>query len=328
MRIRKKQLKKKIEGDFQNGLGNLTTEYKNNLKKIIDNQGLSAEMLPIVKDLNIFKEEKLRTAGSFAKAAIGRWKGNLLEQCLAMCVAQLGKVQNVKVTGSNLDQFDKSIKSDVTFKVDDLNIGLSAKNYMMIKDGKDNFVFKYDLALHGGKDGTSFENFLERLESLKNDDFQNSIDTITKRFKTNNYYYNLINEAASKFSFKKSAPAEDFIAIVKGLAAAWFGTQLVTDTKEGSRGQSVDFLVIGKKGFVPMSVILRALQKETSGLKVNILSKTEIDEEKIYKQKIEALHGPRMYTGKELDIGIETGELIYEGIKVSPIKLNKIFKLF
>lgn len=325
---KKRDIEHQIEQKFQKSLDGFTDEYKTNLNKILDNKGLSAEMLPLIKNISIFKDGELRTANSFAYASLGQWKGDLLEQCLAMCIAQLGKVKNVKVTGSDLDQFDKFIKSDVTVSTENMNIGLSAKNYKTIIDNKGNIIFDNDLALHGGSTGTYFENFLQRMESLKNDDFQGNINTITKRLRTDNYYYNLINEAAQKFSFKSSDPATDFIAIVKGLAAAWFGTQLITDTKEGNRGQNVDFFVVGKYGFIPMSSILQGLMNESASLSVNVNSTTNLNMDNIYDEKVQAEHGKRMYSGEEVGIGIDAGSQVYDKIKVSPIKLKMILNQF
>lgn len=325
---KKEDIEQRIENKFQKSLDGFTDQYKENLNKILNNKGLSAEMLPLIQNISIFKENELRDAKSFARASFGQWKGALLEQCLAMCVAQLGKVKNTKVTGSDLDQFDKFIKSDVTVTTSNMDIGLSAKNYKTIIDNKGNVVFDNDLALHGGNSGTYFENFLQRMESLKSDDFQGNINTITKRLRTDNYYYNLINEAAKKFSFKTSDPAMDFVAIVKGLAAAWFGTQLVTNTKEGNKGQNVDFFVVGKYGFIPMSSILQGLMDESASLSVNINSTASLNMDNIYDEKVQAEHGRRMYSGEEVGIGIEAGSQVYDKIKVSPIKLKMILNQF
>ena len=326
---KKRTIEKRIESRFQDALDNLTDDYKKNFSKITNNGTFSKDAVNILKEVDNRKADgKMKSAKQYAASALGQWKGHLLEQCLGMCAAQIGKVKNVEITGGNLDSLNKFIKSDITFHTEEMNIGISAKNYIVDEDKAGNLSTRYSMVLHGGSGGTSFESFLERINSLKSDNFQGSLNTITKRLKTDNYYYNLINEAANKITFKSSQPAQDFVNIVKGLAAAWFGTQLLTDTKKGNKGQNVDFFVVGKYGFIPMSKMLNGLMNYTVHLSVNINSTADIDTDNIYLRKIKAQHGPMLYSGDEVFIGRDAGKEVYKGIKVSPIKLRMILNQF
>lgn len=321
---------------FENDLNKLNKTYVKNLNKVITDGVITKEELTnnsTVKETakmmagtlssftNIKKDGDFKTAREFAKGAFSGLKGKMLEQCIAMFFAQLKKVKGVEVTGANLDIFGKDIKADDTVYTKNYNIGLSAKNYGTELNSKGQITLKRKLSLHSGG---SFESFLKRLESFKSNDFQSELNTINKRFRTDNYYYNLINEAANKTSFKESDPAQDFISVVKDLAAAWFGSQLITDTKEQTAGQNVDFLVVNSIGIIPMSALLKALREQTASINVGINSKTNVDLEDLYEKKINAKHGKYTYSGEEVTIGAEAGEEVYRDIEVGAIKLHLI----
>ena len=321
----KKEMEQSMQNAFDRELDKLSEEYKNNLNKMTNKGALSKEMIDSFRKVNNRTDNnKMKTAAQIARSSLGHWKGELLEQCLGMFISQLSKVKGVEITGSNLDEFGKFIKSDVTAFTDNMTIGLSAKNYQIDKTDKSNLRLKQDLILHGGG---SFASFLNRIESLKGEDLTQYTQNIAQSFRTNNYYYNLINEAARKTTFKSSKPATDFIETVKGLAAAWFGTQLVTNTQEKIEGQNVDFLVVSNVGFIPMSSLLIALREQTANLKVNLSSKGNIDEESIYRQKVTSPYTTEgLYSKKVQQIGFYAGQEIYSGIRVGAIKLNLILQ--
>ena len=324
--VNKQKIENSIENSFNNALNNMTKDYQQNLSKIFNNGTLSQNMIePLKKISNKQDNGRYKQAQSIASQSFSQWKGNMLEHCVGMLFSQIGKVKNVKITGSNLDQFGKYIKSDTTVFTDEINIGISAKNYKIETNAKGEKFLKNNLTLHSGG---SFESFLERLESLRNEELQSNLNTITKRFRTDNYYYNLINEAANKVSFKNSNPAEDFMNIIKDLASAWFGTQLVTNTEAKTSGQNVDFLAVSNLGLIPMSILLKALREQTAGINVNISSTANINEEQVYQNKLLAPHGNRSYTGGEVQVGAEAGREMYKGIKVSPIRLRLILSQF
>ena len=155
---------------------------------------------------------------------------------------------------------------------------------------------------------------------------QSDVNNIVDVLGSDNYYYSLINEAAHKTTFQSSDPAQDFISTIKGMAAAWFGTQLVINAKEGISGQNVDFFVLSNYGVIPMSVLLEGLKTEVASIKVGISSTASLDEEEIYEKKISQPYNPQQgfYSNAVLNIGHYAGEEVYTGIKVSEIKLSLI----
>lgn len=329
-------LVEKVGTYFEKEINTMSKDYVNNLNKIKSNGAINgndllsnstvretAKMLSGTLDsyTNISKNGEFKTAEEFARGAFRGLKGKMLEQCVAIFFAQLGKVKGVKVTGSNLDAFGKDIKSDDTVYTENYSIGITAKNYGTKTNSQGQISLKKELNLHSGG---SFETFLNRLESFKNPELQGSLNTINKRFRSDNYYYNLINEAANKTSFKSSDPAQDFVSTVKDLAAAWFGSQLVTNTQEQVAGQNVDFLIVSNIGFIPMSSVLKALREETANLNVTIDSKSNIDLDDLYEKKINAKHGRYTYSGEEVTIGAEAGKEVYNNIKIGAIRLHLI----
>ena len=325
-KVKKKQIEDSIEDSFNKAIKEMTEDYQKNLNKITG-QGLSKEVVSDLKKIsNRENNNKMKNAMKIASGAFSQWRGDLHEQTIAMFLAKLNKVKGVEVTGSNLDSLSKFIKSDVTAFTDTMSIGFTAKNYKIIEDKNGNAKLKYKLNLHGGgKEGNSFESFMERLESLKNTDLNSYIADIVGGFRSNNFYYNLINEAVQTSSFKTSQPALDFINTVKSLAAAWFGTQLVAETKEGLAGQNVDFLIVGKRELIPISSLLIALREKTLDLTVSISSNAKIDEDSIYEQKIESPYTSEgLYSSHVQNIGFYAGQEVYSGIKISSIKLDLV----
>lgn len=318
----KTQMEKAIEDAFNADFEKFSEEYQNNLYKIVNSGTLGAEMASVIKSVeNRTNQNKMRTGAEVSKATLGHWKGELLERCLAMFLAQLGKVDKVQLTGTDLDSFNRFVKSDVTAKIGDLEIGFQTKNYKWKKDPlTNNVTLPNDLTLHSGG---SFETFVTRIEALKNQQIAGDLQIISKKLRSNNYYYHLINEAVNKTNFSKSEPAQEFLQVVKGLAAAWFGTQLVVDNQFGIAGQNVDFLIISNIGFLPMSVVLKSLYNESANLKVSISSKTKINQDEYYERKINAPYTTESpYNSYVQHIGYYAGQEVYTGIVVGAIRLQ------
>lgn len=330
------ELVNKVGNTFEDTLNSMSKTYAKNLKKvdydgtiskeeIMNNSTIKTAAQALSGTLRNFtnrsKSGEFKTAQEFASGAFRGLKGKMLEQCVAMFLAQLKNVKGVKVTGSNLDTFGKEIKADNTAITENYQIGLTVKNYATNTNSKGEISLKKEINLHSRG---SFETFLKRLESFKNESLQSNLNTVAKRFRTDNYYYNLINEAANKTSFKSSNPAQDFINTVKDLAAGWFGSQLITDTKEQSGGQNVDFLVINNIGVIPMSSLLKALREESANINVNLTSKTNVDLEDLYEKKINSKHGKYTYSGEEVVLGAKAGKDVYGDIEVGAIRLHLI----
>lgn len=322
----KARLENSIQNAFDEEFNKLSDEYKSNLSKMLGGGAISKTMIDDFRKVsNRTNNNKMKTASQVAASTLGKWKGDLLEQCVGMFLSQLNKVKNVTVTGSNLDEFNKFIKSDVTVYTDSISIGFSAKNYKMGKTKTGEFKLSRDLQLHGGG---SFESLLTRIESLKNEDLNQYIGPIATGFRSDNFYFNLVNEAVKKDTFKSSQPAIDFIDTVKALASAWFGSQLLTNTQEGVSGQNVDFLVISNKRLIPISTLLIALREQSAAnIKVNISSTAKIDEEEIYQQKRSSPYTSEgLYNRQVQNIGFYAGQEVYNGIKVGAIKLSLLLQ--
>lgn len=321
-KVTKQQVEKAIEDAFNTDFKQFSQEYQDNLHKIVNGGTLGAGMASVIKAVeNRNKTNKMRTGAEISKAALGHWKGELLERCLAMFLAQIGKVSKVELTATDLDAFGRFMKSDVVAKLEDLEIGFQAKNYKWKKDPlTGEITFPNDLSLHSGG---SFETFVKRIEALKNQQIAGELQTISKNLRSDNYYYHLINEAVNKTNFSKSEPAQEFLEVVKGLAAAWFGTQLVVDNQFGIAGKNVDFLIISNIGFLPMSVVLRSLYEQGSKLKVSISSTAKINQNEYYERKINAPYTTESpYNSFVKNIGYYAGQEVYVGIKVGAIRLQ------
>lgn len=321
-KVNKVKIEQSIEDAFNKDLEGFSEEYQDNLSKIVSGGTLGENMVSVLNAIdNRTAQNKMKTGAQVSRSALAQWKGALLENCLAMFIAQLGNVDKVEITGSSLDTFGKFVKSDVTAHLDDLTIGFQAKNYKWEKDPlTGNIKLPNDLTLHGGG---SFESFLQRIESLKNQQIAGELKQISKSLRSDNYYYHLINEAVNKTNFKSSAPAQEFLQIVQSLAAAWFGAQLLTDTQQGTAGQNVDFLIVSNIGFIPMSVLLRSLYEQAINISTTISSKANIDEENIYQQKISSPYTSEgLYSHQVQNIGYYAGQEVYGGITVGAIKLQ------
>ena len=320
-----KKIADSIEKSFDDALNGLTSDYRNNIEKLVNGGIISKEIVDTFRGAdNRDKNNKLKKAGQMARGSLAEWKGKLGEITVGLFASQLNNIKGVEVTGGNIDDLGKFIKTDVTSYTDEMSIGFSVKNYatkIRKKDGER--YLPRDITLHSGG---NFETFLNRLKTLNAGDLQGDINKIVNTIGSDNYYYSLINEAAKKATFQSSDPAQDFINIVKGMAAAWFGTQLIFNTREGITGQNVDFFVISNYGVIPMSVLLEGLKTEVASIKTSISSTSSIDEEEIYKKKISQPYNPQegFYNNSVLNIGHYAGEEVYTGIKVSEIKLSLI----
>lgn len=320
-----KRIADSIEKSFNSALEELTDDYKSKMDKLVNSGIISKEMVDIFRESdNRNNSNKMKKAGQMAKSSLAEWKGKLGEIAVGLFASQLNSIKGVEVTGGSIDELGKFIKTDVTSYTDEMSIGFSVKNYATkIKKKSGERYLPRNITLHSGG---NFETFLNRLKSLNAGDLQSNINEIVDVLGSDNYYYSLINEAVEKETFESSDPAQDFINTVKGMAAAWFGTQLIVNTKEGIPGQNVDFFVISNYGVIPMSVLLEGLKTEVASIKVSISSTASIDEEEIYKEKISKPYNPQdgFYTNPILNIGHYAGEDVYTGIKVSEIKLSLV----
>lgn len=320
-----KKLADNIENSFNQALQGLSQDYQKNLEKLNNRGTISKEVVSSFRNIdNRTQENKIKKAGQMARTALGQWKGSLGEAAVGLFASQLNNIKGVEVTGGNIDELGKFIKSDVTTYTDSLDIGFSVKNYKIQADKETgNKFLPHDITLHSGG---SFDTLLKRLQSLHGGEVQQEVDEIVRGLSSDNYYYNLINEAIETADFSSSDPAQDFIDTIKGLAAAWFGTQLVVNSKEGLAGQNVDFFVISNYGVIPMSSLLKGLKTQAASLKVNIKSTASIDEEEFYESKISEYYNPNegYYNQSVLNIGFYGGQEIYSGIQISEIKLSLI----
>ena len=320
-----KEIANSIEKNFDSALESLSKDYSSNINKLVNGGIISKEMVDSFRGVsNRDKDNKLRKAGQMARSSLAEWKGKLGEIVVGLFASQLNGIKGVEVTGGSIDELGKFIKTDVTSYTDEMSIGFSVKNYAtkVNKETGDKYLPR-DITLHSGG---NFETFLNRLKSLNAGDLQSDVNNIVDVLGSDNYYYSLINEAAHKTTFQSSDPAQDFISTIKGMAAAWFGTQLVINAKEGISGQNVDFFVLSNYGVIPMSVLLEGLKTEVASIKVGISSTASLDEEEIYEKKISQPYNPQQgfYSNAVLNIGHYAGEEVYTGIKVSEIKLSLI----
>lgn len=318
---RKDVLVKSLQNILDKNTEQLTKDYQKNLDKIRTEGGLSYDSAQILANTkNKRTKTQYKTGGEFAASVFSQWKGRMGEAIVGMFASQLNNIKGVEVTGSNLDEFGKFIKSDVTTYSEDISIGFTVKNYKLKLDANGQVQLDRPITLHGGG---NFESYLQRLESLKSENFQGDINNIVDSLKSDNYYYNLINEAVNKTTFLSSKPAEEFLQLTKELAAAWIGTEFITDTIQGGPGQNIDFLVISRFGVIPISTILKEIKKGSSTINVSMKSTAEIDMENLYEDKINRPWAPTgAYSNSVLNVGHYAGREVYQGITIGEIKLS------
>lgn len=318
---KKDVLVKKVQDIFDENVSQLSEDYQKALNKISTEGGLSYESAQVLSNTtNKRNKTRYKTGKEFASATFSQWKGRMGEAIVGMFASQLNKIKGVEVTGSNLDEFSKFVKSDVTAYSEDMSIGFTVKNYKLVLDKNGQVKLDDSISLHGGG---NFESYLQRLESLKSENFQSDINNIVNSLESDNYYYNLINEAVNKTTFLSSKPAEEFLQLTKELAAAWIGTEFVTDTIQGGPGQNIDFLVINRFGVIPISTVLKEIKRGSSNINVSMKSKAEIDMENLYENKINRPWAPTgAYSNSVLNVGHYAGREVYQGITIGEIKLS------
>src|SRR5699024_9667550 len=119
-----------IENSFNQALQGLSQDYQKNLERLNNRGTISKEVVSSFRNIdNRTQENKIKKAGQMARTALGQWKGSLGEAAVGLFASQLNNIKGVEVTGGNIDELGKFIKSDVTTYTDNLDIGFSVKNY-------------------------------------------------------------------------------------------------------------------------------------------------------------------------------------------------------
>ena len=327
-KITGEQIKQGLDKAMKEKMKKASIDYQKTYDKIITNSSIgnqsftgvnsgALQALNSLQDKTELNQEELYDLSNHYFAS---WKHEAMREALGSLLAQFEKVKGVKITNNNYDNYGKKSKSEFTVQLENgKDFGFSLANR---KSNNGRLAFTLQ---SGGVNGTSFSSFIDRLKDLKsisghrmvNTSLSEIIDGVT----TKNFYYNLVNEALHRTTFKKSEPVIEFLGIIKKLSAAWFGTQIVSDTE----AQNVDFFFVEGVGLIPMSKLLKLIKVEGNKIYVGMNSTAEIDEYSYYERKIEAGNAAKRsyaYGPEVRAVGKEMGEKVYSGITIGEIKLN------
>ena len=324
------ELQQGLDKVIKQKMRKLGADYSKNFDKILISTSAAGSQLSAVRSdlLSIFnsftqnKELEYEELYKLSEQAFAQWKNQATVHAVSHLLTQFDRIKNVKVT-KNVSNSGKGAKSHLTIMLDNgKDFNFSVVNRKIASPGHLAFT------LQGSGNGTNFNTFVNRLRNLKsltgNNIINSTINEIVDGLTTDNFYYNLVNEALRKTSFKKSEPVIEFLNIVKKLAAAWFGVQLVNDI-ENSGGENVDFFLIEGIGLLPMSKLLKLLKNEGNKIYVAAISRADVDEEYYHEAKINAgiaAHRPEAYGPEVREVGAEMGQRVYDEIYVNEIKLN------
>ena len=90
-KVNKAKIEQSIEDAFNKDLEGFSQEYQDNLSKIVSSGTLGENMVSVLNAIdNRTAQNKMKTGAQVSRSALAQWKGALLENCLAMFIAQLG----------------------------------------------------------------------------------------------------------------------------------------------------------------------------------------------------------------------------------------------
>ncbi len=327
--IKGQQIQEGLDKVMKQKMRKLGADYSQNFDKILVSANTGGTQLSAVRSdlLSVFnsftddKELEYQELYKLSEQAFAQWKNQATVHALSHLLTQFDNVKNVKVL-KNFSTSGKGAKSHLTVHLENgKDFNFSAVNRKAASPGHLAFT------LQGGGNGTNFNTFVNRLRDLRsvtgNSVITNTVNEIADGLTTDNFYYNLVNEALHKTTFKKSEPVVEFLNIVKSLAAAWFGVQLVNDITTAN--DNVDFFLIEGIGLLPMSKLLKLIKDEGNKIYVAAVSRADLDEEYYHEAKINAgiaARRPEAYGPEVREVGTEMGQRAYDEIYVNEIKLN------
>ena len=249
-----------------------------------------------------------------------RFRGDILEESINYAIGnyihELKDLSNVSISANSLNSYNKQIKSDVTWTVNDkIHIGISAKNYKM-SDGKNVTV-----TLHSAGYLENFYRLVEEM-SLSGISGIRSIKTLMKEFRSPWFKYHLINQAAH-YNNKRidNTPAgENLINFVKKFLPLFIGTQF----KIQGDTINVDFFNINGY-FVPVSTIMEDVFNggQYTGLKIGLYSNYTIPWMKMTQEKLSyPTDGITYYSNGTQKVGSTYGHQVYDNIKTGRVHLK------
>lgn len=260
--------------------------------------------------------------------AIADFKGAALEGAITYAIdtilTKTKKKPNVSIeTTGNILTAGKAIKADNVIYVKNgtitLEYGISGKNSPITKST-------------GGvrvklNDESSLQNFFNRLKTSFALDNQKGTEILQKLgndLDNNNLKYHIINQTFFKKDPMKTEPAQDIIQAVKNTIFLFIGGELLKYIDS----TNVDFMNITGH-FVPVSSIMKGLDTRVDSMKAAAkpslgykgFSK-DVDNILKEKRKPPVSKASDFYSRETVDIGSETGRILWKAIYLKRIILS------
>lgn len=249
-----------------------------------------------------------------------RLRGDLLEESISYAISsylkELQQLPNVTISATSLNKYGKQIKSDVTWEINDtIEVGISAKNYIP-QNGKDVTV-----TLHSAGQLENFYKLVEEM-NLSGITGRRSIMTLIRTFRSPEFKYHLINQAAQHNNKRiGNIPAgENLINFIKMFLPLFIGAQF----KIQGDTINVDFFNIDGY-FIPVSTIIEDVfyGGKYTGLKIGLYSNYTVPWMQMTKEKLEApVNGVDYYSQDTQKVGSIYGHKVYDNIKTGRVHLK------
>lgn len=249
-----------------------------------------------------------------------KFRGDILEESVNYAIAsylnELQQMPNVEISATNLNEYSKQIKSDVTWTLNEkIQIGISAKNYKP-QNGKN-----VNVSLHSAG---QLENFYKLAEgmSLSGITGYRAIMTLIREFRSPEFKYHLINQAAQHNNKKidNTPTGENLINFIKKFLPMFIGAQF----KIQGDTINVDFFNINGY-FVPVSTIIEDVFNggKFTGLKIGLYSNYTVPWVKMTQEKLSyPVTGLDYYSKETQKVGSTYGHKVYDNIKTGRVHLK------
>lgn len=298
-----------------------TEEDKQKYQTLVD--GLGTKIVGMLKQSAQAKKKPRIMSKYIAQVSeqiTSRFRGDILEESLNYAIAtyakEIKKMPNVSISATDLNDYGKQIKSDVTWQINEkIKIGFSAKNYSM-PNGQD-----VTFTLHS-------EGFLENFYKLASEMNMSGISgyriiaSLIKEFRSDNFRYHLVNQAAMHGNkLINSTPAgNNVMSFIKRFLPLFIGAQF----KIKGDSINVDFFNINGY-FVPVSTIIEDAfyGGKYTGLKIGLYSNYTVPWMSMLKKKLSyPVENNEYYSDGTEGIGGEQGALVYKNIKTGRVHLK------
>lgn len=246
-----------------------------------------------------------------------QWSGIIIQNETGAIMQQLvnsisGKRGNIQVTGSVKNSSGKPVSASTNINFNnDLTIGIQTQELKMYNQNTGDINFN----LSGSLEEVYY--LLEQLSSTGiNGNQFGAIKSLIRKFKTPEFKYHLINQAAF-VGIADSNVSQNILDFIKMCLPIFLANKIIDNMK------NVSFITINNK-FVPISEIMQKvfLGSDIGISKGKIYSTYKIPWIKMLREKISSPKEDGYYSEQEQSIGGFYGKELYKGINVGRIHLK------